>query len=232
MLDELKEQVLQANLSLPKYGLAILTWGNASAIDRDKGLIAIKPSGVSYSNMSKDDIVVVDLGGKVVEGELNPSSDLRTHLELYKAFTGIGGVVHTHSRWATIFAQSGCGIPALGTTHADHFYGEVPCTRQMKKAEINGDYEKETGSVIIERFSDISPDDVPAVLVYCHGPFTWGADAAMAVENAVVLEEIAFMAWHNIMLDPYRKPMKAELLDRHFLRKHGADSYYGQTKPG
>ena len=231
MLDELKNQALEANLLLPKYGLVTLTWGNASAIDRDKGLVAIKPSGVDYGAMTIEDIVIVDLAGRIVESRLNPSSDTRTHLELYKAFVNIGGIVHTHSRWATIFAQAGRGIPALGTTHADNFYGEVPCTRQMTKAEIDGDYEKETGSVIIERFSDINPDDIPAALVYSHGPFTWGRDAAAALNNAIVLEEIAFMAWHSLMLDPNLPVMQTGLLDKHFLRKHGKGSYYGQNRP-
>lgn len=229
MLKKLKQQVFEANLLLPKHGLVTFTWGNVSGIDREKGLVVIKPSGVEYDAMKADDMVVVDLeNGKTVEGRLNPSSDTATHLELYKAFPNIGGIVHTHSRWATVFAQSGLGIPALGTTHADYFYGEIPCTRKMTEAEIKGEYEKETGTVIIERFDGISPDDVPAAVVHSHGPFAWGADAMNAVHNAVVLEEVAFMAWHNISLNPQINPMQQELLDKHYLRKHGANAYYGQ----
>ena len=200
MLEELKQAVLKANLELPKYGLVTFTWGNVSGIDRKKGLVVIKPSGVEYDVMRADDMVVVDLTGKVVEGKLKPSSDTPTHVELYKAFPNVGGIVHTHSRWATIFAQVGIGIPALGTTHADSFYGEVPCTRAMTAEEISGDYEKETGTVIIERFRHLNPDDVPAVLVRSHGPFTWGSSPAEAVHNAVVLEEVAMMAWHVLAL--------------------------------
>lgn len=229
MLENLKQQVYEANLLLPKYGLITFTWGNVSAIDRSSGLVVIKPSGVEYDTMKADDMVVVELeSGKTVDGKLNPSSDTPTHLELYKAFLNIGGIVHTHSRWATIFAQSGTGIPAFGTTHADYFYGKIPCTRKMTETEIKGEYEKETGTVIIERFKGLNPDDVPAVVVYSHGPFTWGKDAHTAVHNAVVLEEVAFMAWHNLSLNPDLKPMQRELLDKHYLRKHGANAYYGQ----
>lgn len=229
MLEQLKQRVFEANLLLPKYGLITFTWGNVSGIDREKGLIVIKPSGVEYDVMNAGDMVVVELEtGKRVEGNLNPSSDTPTHLELYKAFPDIGGIVHTHSRWATIFAQSGMGIPALGTTHADYFYGEIPCTRKMTAEEIKTEYEKETGKVIIERFAGINPDDVPAVVVHSHGPFTWGKDAMSAVHNAVVLEEVAFMAWHNLSLNSGIKPMQQELLDKHYLRKHGANAYYGQ----
>ena len=229
MLEELKRQVFQANLALPKYGLITFTWGNVSAIDRERGLVIIKPSGIEYDAMKAKDMVIVELeSGKTVEGSLNPSSDTPTHLELYKAFTDIGGIVHTHSRWATIFAQSGLGIPALGTTHADYFYGEIPCTRKMTAAEIQNDYEKATGEVIVERFASINPVDIPAVVVHSHGPFTWGKDADNAVHNAVVLEEVAMMAWHNFMLTPKIPPMQQELLDKHYLRKHGADAYYGQ----
>lgn len=228
MLEQLKQQVYEANLKLPKHGLVTFTWGNVSGIDREQGLVVIKPSGVEYDAMTADDMVVVDLGGRRVEGKLNPSSDTPTHVELYRAFPNIGGIVHTHSRWATIFAQAGLGIPALGTTHADYFYGEVPCTRQMAEAEINGEYEKETGTVIIERFSGLNPDDIPGVVVYSHGPFTWGKDADNAVHNAVVLEEVAMMAWHDLALNPRISPMRRELLDKHFLRKHGANAYYGQ----
>ena len=229
MQEELKEQVYRANLLLPEHGLVTFTWGNVSGIDRSKGLVIIKPSGVSYDAMQADDMVVVALEtGTVVEGKLKPSSDTATHLELYKAFPNIGGIVHTHSRWATTFAQAGRGIMALGTTHGDYFYGEIPCTRRMTKAEIEGEYEKETGTVIIETFRDKNPDAVPAVLVYSHGPFTWGTDAMNAVHNAVVLEEIAFMNFHAMMLEPNILPMQQDLLDRHYLRKHGANAYYGQ----
>lgn len=231
MLEELKQKVFEANMLLPKYGLITFTWGNVSGIDREKGLIVIKPSGVEYDTMKPDDMVVVDLAGNRVEGRYKPSSDTATHIELYKAFKNIGGVVHTHSRWATTFAQSGLGIPAFGTTHADYFYGEIPCTRKMTPAEIKGAYEKETGTVIIERFekAGINPDDVPAVLVHSHGPFTWGTDPHNAVHNAVVLEEVAFMAWHNLELSNGElPPMQQELLDKHYLRKHGANAYYGQ----
>lgn len=232
MLEELKEQVLKANLLLPRYGLVTFTWGNVSGINREKGLVAIKPSGVEYDNMSADDIVVVDLeSGKKVEGTLNPSSDTPTHLALYRAFPNVRGIVHTHSRWATIYAQAGLGIPPLGTTHGDYFYGEIPCTRPMMPKEIGGapgHYELETGNVIIETFSDKSPDDIPAVLVRSHGPFTWGTSSENAVHNAVVLEELAFMAWHARMLNPGIETMQKELLDKHYLRKHGKDAYYGQ----
>lgn len=232
MLEELKEQVLKANLLLPHYGLVTFTWGNVSGINREKGLVAIKPSGVEYDNMSADDIVVVDLeSGKKVEGTLNPSSDTPTHLALYRAFPNVRGIVHTHSRWATIYAQAGLGIPPLGTTHGDYFYGEIPCTRPMMPKEIGGDpghYEFETGNVIIETFSDKSPDDIPAVLVRSHGPFAWGTSSENAVHNAVVLEELAFMAWHARMLNPGIETMQKELLDKHYLRKHGKDAYYGQ----
>lgn len=229
MLEQLKQQVFEANLMLPKHGLITFTWGNVSGIDRDKGLIVIKPSGVEYDTMKPDDMVVVDLlSGTTVEGRLNPSSDTPTHLELYKAFPDIGGIVHTHSRWATIFSQSGLGVPAFGTTHADYFYGEIPCTRKMTAGEIAGAYEKETGTVIIERFAVLNPNDIPAVLVHSHGPFTWGKTAAKAVENAVVLEEISMMAWHNLSLSREIKPMQQELLDKHYLRKHGETAYYGQ----
>ena len=233
MLEELKEIVCKANLMLPKYGLITFTWGNVSGIDREKGLIVIKPSGVEYDEMKPEDMVVVELAtGKVVEGTLNPSSDTPTHLELYKAFPSIGGIVHTHSRWATTMAQAGIGIPALGTTHGDYFYGEIPCTRKMTPEEIGGrpgHYETETGKVIIETFADKPAADIPAVLVHSHGPFTWGTDPMNAVHNAVVLEEVAFMAWHDIAID-HAQPMQQELLDKHYLRKHGKNAYYGQKK--
>lgn len=231
MLEKLKQEVLEANLLLPKYGLITFTWGNVSAIDRESGLVVIKPSGVEYDEMTRDDMVVVDLmTGKVVEGKLNPSSDTPTHLELYKAFSQIGGIVHTHSRWATTLAQAGVGVTALGTTHADYFYGEIPCTRKMTPQEIAGEpghYEKETGKVIIEAFEGKNAADIPAALVHSHGPFAWGKDAKTAVHNAVVLEEVSFMAWHDMVLNK-AEPMQQELLDKHYLRKHGKNAYYGQ----
>ena len=231
MLEKLKEQVFQANLLLPKHGLITFTWGNVSGIDREQGLIVIKPSGVSYEVMKAEDMVVVEVEtGKTVEGSLKPSSDTATHIELYKAFPNIGGVVHTHSRWATTFAQAGRGIMALGTTQGDYFYGEIPCTRKMTKAEIEGEYEKETGTVIIETFQGKDADTMPAVLVHSHGPFTWGSDPMDAVHNAVVLEEVAFMNFHTMMLEPNIPPMQQELLDKHYLRKHGANAYYGQSR--
>lgn len=229
MLEELKKKVYEANMLLPKHGLITFTWGNVSGIDREKGLVVIKPSGVEYDVMTPEDMVVVDLAtGERVEGKLNPSSDTPTHLVLYRSFPNIGGVVHTHSRWATVYSQSGKGIPALGTTHADYFYGEIPCTRKMTPEEIGGAYEHETGNVIVETFNGKPADDIPAVLVHSHGPFTWGTDPHNAVHNAVVLEELAFMAWHNQMMDPTIPPMQQELMDKHYLRKHGANAYYGQ----
>ncbi|MBO4425672.1 MAG: L-ribulose-5-phosphate 4-epimerase [Clostridiales bacterium] len=231
MLEELKLAVLDANLLLPEYDLVTFTWGNVSAIDRESGLVVIKPSGVEYDEMSADDMVVVDLDGNVVEGKYKPSSDTPTHVALYKAFPEVGGIVHTHSRWATSFAQAGCGIPAYGTTHADTFYGEIPCTRKMTAEEIKGEYELETGNVIIETFRerDIDPMTVPAVLVNSHGPFIWGKDAHDAAHNAVVLEEVAFMALQSKMLNPELGTMQSELLDKHYLRKHGKNAYYGQN---
>ncbi|QSD89487.1 L-ribulose-5-phosphate 4-epimerase [Serratia marcescens] len=229
-MNELKRQVLAANLSLPAYGLVTFTWGNVSAIDRQSGLVVIKPSGIAYEAMTLADLVVVDLEGKVREGHRKPSSDTATHLALYRAFADIGGVVHTHSRNATIWAQAGQPIPALGTTHADYFYGDIPCTRPMSEAEIAGDYEGETGKVIIETFNQAGrdPQQVPGVLVYSHGPFAWGKSAADAVHNAVVLEEVAIMAMATRQLAPAIAPMQPELLDKHFLRKHGKHAYYGQ----
>jgi len=229
MLEKLKKEVLQANLLLPKYGLVTFTWGNVSAVDRGSGIMIIKPSGVEYEEMTAEDMVAVSLEtGEVVEGRYKPSSDTPTHLALYRAFENVGGIVHTHSRWATSFAQAGMGIEPLGTTHADYFYGEIPCTRAMNPDEINGKYEKETGTVIIEAFNGIDPLTIPAVLVKSHGPFTWGKTAAEAVHNAVVLEEAAFMNYHTMSINPQIRPMQKELLDRHYLRKHGENAYYGQ----
>ena len=231
MLEELKEQVWKANLQLPAHGLVVFTWGNVSGIDRKSGLFVIKPSGVDYDKLRPEDMVVMDLNGNKVEGELNPSSDTPTHVELYRNFPSIGGVVHTHSRWATIWAQSGRSIPAYGTTHGDYFYGAIPCTRAMTPEEIGGEYEKETGKVIVETFAGKNPDDIPAVLVKSHGPFTWGKDCLEAVHNSVVLEELAMMAWHTEnTCGVQMQPMQQELLDKHFLRKHGANAYYGQKK--
>ncbi len=229
MLENLKQEVLRANLLLPKYNLVTFTWGNVSAIDRESGMVVIKPSGVEYDGMTAEDMVVVELAtGKVVEGKYKPSSDTPTHLELYRAFEGLGGIVHTHSRWATSFAQAGVGIVPMGTTQGDYFYGEIPCTRAMTSDEIGGEYEKETGTVIIEAFDGKNPVDIPAVLVKNHGPFAWGKDAMEAVHNAVVLEEIAFMNYHAMSINPQAGRMPQELLDKHYLRKHGANAYYGQ----
>ena len=230
MLETLRKKVLEANLLLPKHNLVTFTWGNVSAIDRRKGLIVIKPSGVDYEHMTAADMVIVDLEGNVVEGDLRPSSDTPTHIELYKAFPNIGGVVHTHSRWATSFAQAGCPIQPMGTTHADYFYGPIPCTRSLTDEEIHGSYEKNTGLVIIDTFKDMDPEAVPGVLVRNHGPFAWGTDAANAVHNAVVMEEIAFMNYHAITLNPQAPCVSQGLLDKHYHRKHGANAYYGQEK--
>jgi len=231
MLEKLKQEVLEANLMLPKYGLVTFTWGNVSAVDRESGMVVIKPSGVEYDSMTSDDMSVVELAtGRIVEGRYKPSSDTPTHLELYRAFENIGGIVHTHSRWATSFAQAGVGLAPMGTTHGDYFYGEIPCTRAMTPEEIGGEYEKETGKVIIETFGGSDPMDIPAVLVKSHGPFAWGTDAANAVHNAVVLEEIAFMNYHAISINPRAGRMQQELLDKHYFRKHGENAYYGQGK--
>lgn len=227
MLEELKRQVWEENRKLVTYGLITLTWGNVSGIDRERGLVVIKPSGLPYDGMQPEDMVVVDLQGNKVEGKWNPSSDLATHLVLYRTYPEIGGVVHTHSRWATIFAQAGRDVPALGTTHADTFYGDVPCTRKLTPEEIAGAYEEETGNVIVETFAGRNVMDVPAVLVQSHGPFTWGKDAKKAVENAVVLEETAMMAWHSLSLNPHIQ-FQQELADKHYFRKHGPNAYYGQ----
>jgi L-ribulose-5-phosphate 4-epimerase len=229
VLQELKQIVLEANLSLVKHGLVIFTWGNVSGIDREKGLVVIKPSGVSYEQMKITDMVVVDLDGRIVEGKLNPSSDTPTHLLLYRHFKKIGGIVHTHSEWATSWAQARKAIPAYGTTHADYFYGEVPCTRDLTRDEIIKEYERSTGEVIIERFEDLDYNAVPGVLVSGHAPFVWGANAHEAVYNAVVLEEIAKMAFRTQVLGN-REPIDQFLLDKHYLRKHGKNAYYGQKK--
>ena len=228
MLEALKKQVLEANLQLPQLNLVAFTWGNVSAVDRGRGVMVIKPSGVRYDEMRAEHMVCVDLAsGAVLEGDLRPSSDTPTHLVLYRAFAGIGGIVHTHSRWATIFAQAGRAIPALGTTHADYFYGDIPATRPLTPLEIAGAYERETGNVIVETMRGTDPAAMPAVLVHEHGPFAWGKDAAEAVYHAAVLEEAAMMAWHTLELAPDAHISPA-LLDKHYLRKHGKDAYYGQ----
>lgn len=230
-LSTLKQQVFAANLALPRHRLVTFTWGNVSAIDRHRGLVAIKPSGVEYDGMTVDDIVVVELeSGRTVEGSKKPSSDTATHLALYRAFSDIGGIVHTHSRHATIWAQAGLDLPAWGTTHADYFYGTIPCTRLMTAQEIAENYEHNTGEVIIETFQSrgISPTAIPAVLVNAHGPFAWGSSAENAVHNAVVLEEIAYMGIFSRQLTPGMRDMQQVLLDKHYLRKHGAGAYYGQ----
>ena len=229
MYTQLKNKVYQANLLLPKYNLVKFTWGNVSEIDRKNSVIGIKPSGVEYEDLTPQDIVIVDLeSGKVVEGNLKPSSDTETHLEIYRRFENVGGVVHTHSRWATIFSQMGTEIPALGTTHADYFYGNIPITRPMTSTEIASNYEENTGKVIVETFKKLSYKDIPSVLVHSHGPFSWGKDAHNAVHNAIVLEEVAFMAWHSLIMKSNLQNMQQELLDKHYLRKHGEKSYYGQ----
>ncbi len=227
MLADLKELVFKANLDLVKYNLVLFTWGNASAIDREKGLVVIKPSGVEYDVMTADQMVVVDLEGNIIEGDLKPSSDTPTHLALYKAFDHIGGIVHTHSTFATSWAQAGVSLPIIGTTHADYFAGDIPCTRDMKVEEVKGDYERETGSVIIERFLNLNSRHIPGVLVKNHGPFTWGKDAKEAVHNSVVLEEIAKMAFIAHSVNPHLT-MNPLLTEKHFQRKHGDNAYYGQ----
>jgi L-ribulose-5-phosphate 4-epimerase len=227
MLKDLKKSVFEANLSLVKHGLVIFTWGNVSGIDREQGLVVIKPSGVSYDNMTAEDMVVVDMEGKVVDGKLKPSSDTPTHLVLYKAFLDIGGIVHTHSSWATAWSQAGESIPALGTTHADYFYGPVPCTRKLTQQEIETAYEIETGHVIVETFQNFDPNAVPGVLVNNHAPFTWGKTPGDAVHNAKVLEELAQMAYYTLQINP-SATIDQFLLDKHYFRKHGKDAYYGQ----
>ncbi len=227
MLEELKKKVFQANLDLVNHGLVIFTWGNVSGIDREKGIVVIKPSGVSYEKMTADDMVLVDLDGKVLEGNLKPSSDTATHVILYKNFPNIGGVVHTHSEWATSWAQSGRSVPAHGTTHADYFYGDIPCTRKLSEVEIKENYEVETGNVIVETFKSLDPDAIPGVLVNDHGPFSWGKDPDNAVHNAVVMEQVSKMAFRTEMIGD-KAPVDKYLLDKHYLRKHGKDAYYGQ----
>ncbi|MCM3789564.1 L-ribulose-5-phosphate 4-epimerase [Domibacillus sp. 8LH] len=228
MLDQLKQEVLEANLSLPKHGLVTFTWGNVSGFDEREQLVVIKPSGIAYDQLTVEDMVVVDLDGNVVEGTLKPSSDTATHLILYKHFSGIGGVVHTHSPCATSWAQAGRAIPALGTTHADYYYGEVPCTRPLTREEIEQAYEVETGNVIIETFTHLDPKAMPGVLVYGHAPFNWGKTPSEAVHNAVVLEEVAKMGLNTFQLNPDTEPIDQFLLDKHYLRKHGVNAYYGQ----
>ena len=228
MLENLKKEVLEANLLLPKYGLVTFTWGNVSAVDRESGLVVIKPSGVPYETLKEEDLVVVSLEGKIVEGNKRPSSDTPTHLELYRRFKDIKAVVHTHSRWATSFAQAGMGIKAMGTTHADYFYGDILCTRALRKDEIESDYELNTGKVIVETYEGIDPLSRPGVLVKIHGPFSWGNSAYNAVHNAVVMEEVAFMDWHAMVLNPKAEEVPFYLLDKHYFRKHGANAYYGQ----
>lgn len=230
MLETLKQKVYEANMSLPKYGLVVFTWGNVSGIDRENNLVVIKPSGVDYDELSADKMVVVDLDGNIVEGDLKPSSDTATHIELYKAFKDIKGVVHTHSPWAVSFAQAGIDIPAAGTTHADYFYGDIPVTSPMTSSEIETDYEKQTGLVIVKAFDErtIDPNQIPGVLVNDHGPFTWGTSPSNAVHNSVVLEQVAQMTYHGLMLSNRNSRMHQGLLDKHYLRKHGKAAYYGQ----
>lgn len=228
MLDELKEKVLQANLALPAHGLVTFTWGNVSGISHKDRLIVIKPSGVPYNDLQKEHMVVVNFDGEIVDGDLHPSSDTPTHLALYKHFPDVGGIVHTHAPWSTSWAQAGKSIPALGTTHADYFYGTVPCTRKMTEEEVKENYEYETGQVIVETFANLNPNQMPSVLVHSHAPFSWGKDPEEAVHNAVVLEEVAKMAYHTYQLNIDTKEMDTYLLDKHYLRKHGANAYYGQ----
>lgn len=228
MLEGLKESVCKANLELVDAGLVVLTWGNVSGIDREKNIVAIKPSGVSYDELIPEKIVLVDLDGNVVEGDLNPSSDTPTHLEIYKAFDNVGGITHTHSPRATSFAQAGVPVPCFGTTHADHFYGDVPVTRILTEEEVKNDYEKNTGMVIVERFKDLNPQDFPAVLVANHGPFTWGKDAKDSVKNSIALEVICQMAIDTMFLNNDAQSINQYILEKHFCRKHGDGAYYGQ----
>ncbi len=230
MLELLKEKVCKANLLLPKHGLVTFTWGNVSEIDRESGYVVIKPSGVDYDELTPDKMVVVDLDGNKIEGELNPSSDTPTHIYLYRNFLNIGGIVHTHSTHATAFAQARSPIAAYGTTHADYFYGDIPCTRELTAAETQYDYETNTGRVIVEAFKLLNPDAIPGVVAANHGPFAWGKDAAEAVHNAVVLEEVAKMAMLMKTIDSESKPINRYILDKHYNRKHGENAYYGQNK--
>lgn len=230
MIEELKRQVYEANMDLPKHGLVTFTWGNVSGIDRASGYIVIKPSGVEYDKLTPKDMVVIDLEGNKIEGNYNPSSDTETHLELYKSFPSIGGIVHTHSTWATSWAQSGRNIPCYGTTHADYMYGEIPCVRCLTKEEVQEEYEKNTGRLIVSHFRDKDYGAMPAVLCKNHGPFTWGKDAKEAVHNAVVLEEVAKMAANCEIINKKAEPAPKELLDKHYERKHGKNAYYGQKK--
>nr|WP_304183080.1 L-ribulose-5-phosphate 4-epimerase [Hafnia alvei] len=227
-MQQLKQQVFDANMALPHYGLVTFTWGNVSAIDRDRGLVVIKPSGVPYETMQAEDMVVVDLQGNIVEGRYRPSSDTPTHLELYRRYPHLGGIVHTHSTHATAWAQAGLSIPALGTTHADYFFGDIPCTRALTAAEVAGEYELNTGKVIVETLGDTNPLHTPGIVVYQHGPFSWGKDAADAVHNAVVMEEVAKMAWIACGINPRLRHIDGYLMDKHFSRKHGPNAYYGQ----
>lgn len=228
MLEKLKKEVFDANIQLKEKGLIIYTWGNVSGIDKGSGLVVIKPSGVDYETMKPEDMVVVDLDGKLVEGHYNPSSDTETHIELYKKYPEIGGVVHTHSTWAVSFAQAGLSIPAFGTTHADYFYGDIPCTRELSKEEINDNYELNTGRVIIETIADKNPMEVPGIVVKNHGPFAWGKTPADSVYNAVVLEKVSEMSYKTMTLNPQAPRVSQYLLDKHYYRKHGSDAYYGQ----
>jgi len=230
LLKSLRKAVCKANLDLPKLGLVLFTWGNVSGIDREKGLIVIKPSGISYDKLTPDDMVIVDLEGNIVEGKLNPSSDLKTHLRLYQAFPEIGGVVHTHSTYATAFAQAGIGLPSYGTTHADYFYGTIPCTKVLRDKDIKGDYELETGNIIVETFTTCDPNKTPGVLVNNHGPFTWGKSPNEAVHNSAVLEEVAKIASISLALNPSMAPIKQKLQDKHYSRKHGPNATYGNKK--
>ncbi len=229
MLEELKKKVYEANMELQRKGLVIYTWGNVSGIDREKGLVVIKPSGVDYDTMKAEDMVILDLEGNIIEGKYKPSTDTPTHLILYNTYPNIGGVVHTHSEWATTFAQAGISIPAFGTTHADYFYGDIPCTRDLTENEINGEYEKETGNVIVETIGEKNPLEIPAIIVKNHGPFTWGKDPDNAVYNAVVLDKVAEMAYKTMTLNRSIESVNQILLDKHYLRKHGVNAYYGQN---
>lgn len=232
MLEKLREEVYKANMELPEKGLVVYTWGNVSAVDREQGLVVIKPSGVEYDELSPSNLVIVDMNCNIVEGDLNPSSDTKTHVELYKAFPSVGGIVHTHSSHAVGWAQAGRDIPCYGTTHADYFYGSVPCTRNLTSEEVNSDYELNTGKVIAETFRErkLDPIAVPGVICKSHGPFTWGKNAAQAVYHAVVLEELAKMALYTVTIDPNAEPAPDYVLDKHYLRKHGANAYYGQKR--